>query len=327
MTIKASVIIPTKNPGKQFHNVLNAVLSQKAPWPYEVIVIDSGSTDGTLDYCHKLAGKLRLIEILPEEFGHGKTRNYAASQSMGEFVVFLTHDALPKDESWLSNLVEATNESETIAGSFGRHIAYPNGNPFNARDLELHFDNFLSHPSIVNIDSLERYQTDIAYRQFLHFFSNNNSCIRRSVLQKIPFPDVDFAEDQIWAMKALEAGYSKRFVNDAIVFHSHDYFPFELFKRSVDESRALAKMFGYQLCPNLYQLFLQSIKTTIRDLKFAYRKKLFLTNPFWSSISPLLNFSKQLGFYVGQRLTRQNNDFLLDRMSLDRAMKQGKRKL
>ncbi|WP_346290829.1 glycosyltransferase family 2 protein [Sphaerothrix gracilis] len=327
MKVKASVIVPTKNPGKRFYKVIDAVLTQKTPWAYEIIVVDSGSTDETLNYCKQLGNKIRLLQISPESFGHGKTRNYAASKSFGEFVVFLTHDAIPKDENWLFNIVNAMYESELIAGAFGRHLPYPDGNPFNRRDLNLHFDNFLLDFHIVKIDDKKRYESDIAYRQFLHFFSNNNSCIRKTILEKIPFPNVDFAEDQVWAMRVLEAGYSKIYVDSSAVYHSHDYSPIQLFKRSVDESRALSKIFGYQLCPSVYQLLLQTIRTTIRDIKFAYKEKIFLKSPYWFLISPLLNFSKQLGFYIGQRLVQEDSSFLLDRISLDKAMKRGERKL
>lgn len=324
--VKASVIIPTKNPGRIFHRVLNAVLKQEAPWEYEVIVIDSGSTDGTLEYCKSLLPQLSLVEILPEEFGHGKTRNYAASLSTGDFILFLTHDALPRDNKWLFNMVAAMEESESIAGAFGRHLPYPDGNPFNARDLKLHFDNFSQSPSVVQIDDWERYQHDTGYKQFLHFFSNNNSCLRKSVFEKIPFPEVDFAEDQIWATRILEAGYSKKYVDDAVVFHSHDYLPVELFKRSVDESRALMKIFGYELCPSIRQIISQAYKTTRRDISYAIQEKLVLSQFRWVLMSFFLNFARQAGFYTGQRVASRDSGAVLDAISLDRSLKAGKRK-
>lgn len=324
--MKASVVIPTKNPGSLFRRVLGAVLDQEAPWKYEVIVIDSGSTDGTLEYCQSLKNKISLIEIPPEAFGHGKTRNFAASASSGDFILFLTHDALPKDEKWLFNMVSAMEESQLVAGAFGRHLPYPNGNPFIARDLKLHFDNFACGPSTVQIEDWQRYETDIGYKQFLHFFSNNNSCLRRSAFEKIPFPEVDFAEDQIWATRALEAGYSKKYVDDSVVFHSHDYLPIELFKRSVDESRALLRIFGYKLCPSIRQLISQAIRTTGRDLNYAVREKLVLRKLRWVLMSPFLNFARQAGFYVGQKVALKDDAAILDALSLDRSLKSGKRK-
>ncbi|MEJ8575004.1 glycosyltransferase family 2 protein, partial [Microbaculum marinum] len=93
-----------------------------------------------------------------------------------------------------------------------------------------------------------RYESDPGWRQFLHFYSDNNSCLRRSVWEKIPYPDVEFAEDQIWAHRVIEAGYAKAYADDAVVRHSHDYGPLERFQRAFDESNAFRVLFGYSLC-------------------------------------------------------------------------------
>lgn len=302
---KASVIIPTKNPGSIFPKVLNAVLEQHTPWTYEVLVVDSGSKDRTIEIC-KTYSQVRLVQIHPQEFGHGKTRNYAASLCDSEFVVFLTHDALPANSQWLANLINFIDQDQSIAGAFGRHLPYPQGNPFIARDLEMHFSHFRDFwPQVIRIDNLERYQQDIGYRQVLHFFSNNNSCLRKSVWLKFPFPDVDFAEDQIWAKLVLEAGYSKAYVDSAQVYHSHDYYPFEHFQRSFDESRALFKLFKYQQCPSLKFLIKNTIFCSINDFHYARKLQLNRNSLKWLFISPFLNIGKQLGAYLGQ-----NSDIL-----------------
>jgi rhamnosyltransferase len=252
--VKASVIIPTKNPGGIFRRVLERTLEQETPWPFEVIVIDSGSTDGTVAFAQERPG-VRVIEIAPETFGHGRTRNLAVGEARGDFVALLTHDALPVDRTWLRNLVGAVEQHPTIAGSFGRHIAYDHASPFTKRDLEKHFAGFLAHPLIVSrFDSPEKYQGDIGWRQFLHFFSDNNACLRRSVWLKIPYPDVEFAEDQIWASRVIDAGWSKAYAPDAAVYHSHDYDVFDRLRRAFDESLAFRRLFGYRLGGSVRQM-------------------------------------------------------------------------
>lgn len=299
--LKASVVIPTKNPGSIFRRVLKAVIEQHTSWPYEVLVIDSGSKDQTIETC-KAYSQVRLVQIHPQEFGHGKTRNYAASLCDSEFVVFLTHDALPANGEWLANLINFIDQDQNIAGAFGRHLPYPQGNPFIARDLEMHFNHFRDCWSqIIKIDDQDRYEQDVGYRQVLHFFSNNNSCLRKSIWSKFPFPDVDFAEDQIWAKLVLEAGYSKAYVDSAQVYHSHDYYPFEHFQRSFDESRALFKLFNYQQCPSLRLLVKNTVACSVNDLRYAKRSKIDLNLLKWLLMSPLLNSSKQLGAYLGQK--------------------------
>ncbi|MFZ8802301.1 MAG: glycosyltransferase family 2 protein, partial [Candidatus Calescibacterium sp.] len=72
-----SIVILTKNPGKRFREVIRQVFNQKTEDDFEVIVIDSGTTDGSLSCLENTSAK--LIKINPSDFGHGKTRNYAAN--------------------------------------------------------------------------------------------------------------------------------------------------------------------------------------------------------------------------------------------------------
>lgn len=245
--MKASVIIPTKNAGPLFQRVLDRVLEQETPWPFEVIVIDSGSTDGTTDIVRS-RDQVRLIEIAPADFGHGRTRNQAIAASRGEFCVLITHDALPRDRQWLHTLVSAVEQDDRIAGAFGRHDAYPEASPFTHRDLANHFAGFTRLPAVMDLQTdRARYDREAGWRQILHFFSDNNACLRRSVWQQIPYPDVDFAEDQIWAKTVVEAGWRKAYAHDAAVYHSHSYGIFERLQRAYDESLSFRLLFGYRL--------------------------------------------------------------------------------
>jgi len=300
--MKASVIIPTKNAGPLFKKVLDAVLSQKTPWDYDVLVIDSGSTDGTVEYARKSG--VSLHQIPAKAFGHGKTRNLGISLTTGEFAVMITHDALPASEFWLFELVKAVEQSDDVAGAFGRHIAYAHDGPFLARDLQLHFNGFLQWPPVVRMDDKERYKADQGYRQVLHFFSDNNACLRRSVWEKIPYPEVDFAEDQLWAGQIIEAGYGKAYADKAVVYHSHTFGFIELCRRSFDESRALHRLFGYELCPTMLQMFGQSIRTTVADIQYLVHEGKILSDFIWMIRAPFRNTGKQIGYYLGQRAGR-----------------------
>ena len=93
---------------------------------------------------------------------------------------------------------------EQIAGGFGIHYPYPDCNLIDKIMLKNHFRNFGEERTIFYIEDPKRYETDDGYRGFLSFFSDNNSCLRRKVWEQIPYDDVNFAEDQIWAKKVLE---------------------------------------------------------------------------------------------------------------------------
>jgi hypothetical protein len=123
--IKASVFIPTYNGGEVFKTVIDMVRHQRSPWRFEIIVVDSSSSDGTGDFCRS-ATDIVFEQIAQSEFSHGKTRNRGVELAQGEFVAFLTQDALPTDEFWLYNLVSLLEACPNAAGAFGRHLAWPN---------------------------------------------------------------------------------------------------------------------------------------------------------------------------------------------------------
>ena len=265
-----TVIIPTKNGMPGIQAVMTTVMDQRTLWKYDVLAIHSGSKDGTVEYLRALDG-VRLVQIPPEEFGHGKTRNRAIAATEAPFVALLTQDALPANREWLFNLVSAVEQNTEIAGAFGRHLACENADPFTKRDLIAHFDGFQKLPRVVSqqLDP-ERYENDVGWRQTLHFFSDNNACLRRSVWERIPYPDADFAEDQLWAKSIIENGFSKAYAHEAAVYHSHSYGIWEKLQRSFDEARSFRVYFGYKLSAgvkSLVQSILWLIQRDFQDLR------------------------------------------------------------
>lgn len=296
-TVKASVIIPTKNAGQHFSHVLEMLISQQTAWPFDVLVVDSGSTDGTVDLVKHYVS-VRLIEIPASEFGHGKTRNFAVANTTGDYIAMLTQDALPASREWLSELVAAMDKDPQIAGVFGRHIAYPDASPFTRYELEQHFEGFLPKP-VVELDDQVRYEQEEGYRQFLYFFSDNNALLRRSVWQKIPYPEVDFAEDQAWARLIIEAGYRKAYAHNAVVRHSHNYGFIERLHRSFDESFALRRLFNYQHGRGFHHAVRNFLGTTLRDFRFAFKTGLLRDHFFHVLSMPLDNLMRVAGHYLG----------------------------
>ena len=320
--MKASVVIPTKNGGVLFARVLDALLQQKTLWDYEILVVDSGSSDNTVRYCEER--NINVISILPSDFGHGKTRNFAMSKTTGEFIALITQDALPASNEWLFNLVSAVEQAPDVAGAFGRHLPYPEADPYMTRDLKLHFDRFLNWPAVMRkSDNEARYAAELGYRQVMHFFSDNNACLRRSVWEKYPYPEVDFAEDQIWAKIVTEAGYGKAYADNAAVYHSHNYSVIEAGRRAFDEAMALNKLFGYKLCPTLTHLLTQVIRTSAADIRHSMRQPNRGGQIYYMARAPFYNISRMTGFYLGTHATALPKE-MSRTLSLDRSLKENR---
>lgn len=218
-TITVSIIIPTKNAGHKFKSVLDKIFSQYYEH-FEVIIIDSGSTDGTLSLVRKYP--VKLFQIKPGDFGHGKTRNYAASLTQENIIVFLTQDAEPLANNWLTHLLKPFKDPK-IAGVYGRQI--PKNN-------ESELDKFFLLSLYGNKNKL---WTKKNYTQGDNIFSDADSAIRKDLLLKYPYKnDIIVSEDYEWAARMLTKGYKIFYNKDACVIHSHTYNFHTLFKRNFD---------------------------------------------------------------------------------------------
>ena len=97
-----SIVLPTRNGAATLPAVLDAISRQQVDFPFEIVAVDSSSTDGTVDLLRGRAD--RLISIPRDEFDHGLTRNLGIEHASGELIVLLVQDALPASDSWLAAL-------------------------------------------------------------------------------------------------------------------------------------------------------------------------------------------------------------------------------
>ena len=223
-----SVVIPVKDGGPLLDRALSAV---RAQGDLELIVIDSGSRDGSVAAARGVADE--LIEIPPEEFGHGRTRNLGMERASGELVCFLTQDAVP-EPGWLDAYREAFTLDPRVGAAFGPHLPHPDTSPMIARELTEFFEGFSPDGGPV-----------VHRRGDLTFLSNVNACYARACWEEIRFDDVPYAEDQAFGRAMIEAGWAKVFHPDAAVRHAHDYGAVEFVKRYFDEYRGLRDTSGH----------------------------------------------------------------------------------
>lgn len=298
---KAAVIIPTWNGGAFFRDVLQAVVEQETAWPFEVLVIDSGSTDETPAIIREFSDRgVRFHTIPNSEFQHGRTRNLAISLTDSEFVAVITQDARPLNRQWLANLVSAFDAGPRIAGVFGAHSAHPDASSFVREGLEGHFRHFDALPHVANwyVDLPPSLAFgSLGWQQWLHYFSDNNACLRRSVWDKIPYPEIPWAEDQVWAWEIIKQGYEKAYAPDAIVAHSHNLTSREQLKVSRIEGDLWLRYFGYRFEGSSAEVEASIAYLNARDSELARVRGIV---PSELSAQFALNQASVKGRYLGQ---------------------------
>jgi rhamnosyltransferase len=229
-----SLVVPTRNGGGAWRETLTAILRQQCPHSFELIVIDTASEDGTPELAERLCADpvqnprripLRLIRIARHEFGHGRTRNLGARLATGKVVMFLSQDATPVGDDWLTTFLRALDDPRMVA-AFCRQVAQ-----LSAR-LPERFILETAYPA----QSSRRTHDSLAQRSAGYIlFSNAASAIRRDVLLARPFrEDLMMCEDAHWAVEMLRAGHTIAYVAEAQVAHSHHYTLRSMLARNFD---------------------------------------------------------------------------------------------
>ncbi|HVG59834.1 MAG TPA: glycosyltransferase [Hyalangium sp.] len=295
-----TVIIPVKNGGAVLRECLTAVFNQQTDFPFEVLCVDSGSKDESLEIIRSFPA--RLMEIDPATFGHGRTRNLAIEHSDSAFAALLTQDAVPADRSWLRELIAPMRDNEQVAGVFGRHIPHPGCIPAEAYMLERHFAQFGADTTLFHIKpGPEGWAHYEANRPFYRFFSDNNAALRRSVWARIPYRDVEFMEDQLWASDILEAGYIKAYAPRAVVRHSHNYSPLTQTRRAFDEARYHRQYFDLPDMPGIRRLLRHSLLQSQMDLRRLMADPQEENKLSKAAVTAGRNVGQALGWFLGDR--------------------------
>lgn len=102
MSSPVSIVIPTFNGGPTLRRLLESIDVQVTAFDREVLAVDSGSTDGTLEALREHRASVTSIDR--GSFNHGETRNHALGQARGGFAVLIVQDAVPAGSNWLSEL-------------------------------------------------------------------------------------------------------------------------------------------------------------------------------------------------------------------------------
>jgi len=235
-----SIIIPTYNGGEVFSKCLEMIGLQDYGGEIQLIIVDSGSTDGTIELAEKAGALIRKID--KKKFHHANTRNEAVLLADFENIVFTVQDAVPCSKPWLSELERSLYEAD-VAAVYTDQIPHDDATPYARFEIESISRARGREQKIQQVESLEALNEmpyDVAYRAI----SLDNVCAiyRRDLLIDIPFPEVDFAEDMAWALKNMLLGHRVMYNPNIRVKHSHNRSPEYAFNRQVINSFWCAKI-------------------------------------------------------------------------------------
>ena len=228
-----SIVIPNKDEGEMLRSCLTQIFRQEVPFPFEVIIVDSGSGEETLDIIRQFPVRLHCIP--PASFNHGLTRDLGASLARGEHLVFLNGDAIPCGEKWLIGLIEPLLLSDEYAAVQGGIQERGRAHRFFWNSCgSLFYFSRLSERWIARYDGIG--------------FSTVNAAIRRRVWEELPFGEAPIMEDKKWQEAAVARGYKILYRSEVKVVHSHDFDLKDLFRRCQREG------FGWRLAGEKYTL-------------------------------------------------------------------------
>ena len=282
---RATVAVLTFNGEDYLDAILSALVGQVYAGGFDVLVIDSGSTDGTLGIV-RAHPDVRLHEIPNSEFGHGRTRNLAAQLATGEIVAYLTHDAVPVGSGWLAAMV-APFADERVAAVLGRQVARPTAPPALKYDIARVFAR-QGPEGVVTVH--EDGELSEEGRRIATFYSDAASAARRSILLgEIPYRDIDYAEDQVFGREVIAAGYRKVYAPDAAVEHSNDGTLCEFGERIAADLRGLRDIGTDVPAVSRFAAFRAWVKWTLADTgrilmdpDYGLRRTLY-----WLAVNPV----------------------------------------
>lgn len=277
----ASIIIRTLNEEKYLFELLDNVSKQSSQkYDFEIVVIDSGSTDKTLDIAKKF--KSRITYIDKKEFTFGRSLNRACEFANGDFLIFISGHCIPINNNWIEEIIRPIDKG-ICDYSYGKQVARDT-TKFSERQL---FDKYFPDESNIPQEGI--------------FCNNANSAISKTVWMNFRFDEeLTGCEDMELAKRLVLKGGKVGYVASAPVYHIHDESWSQVIKRYERESLALQKIFP-EVHLNIFNVINFIVVGVMKDFRAAIRMNCLISN-FKEII--LFRFSQYYGAYKGNNLTK-----------------------
>lgn len=275
----ASIIIRTLNEARYLEDLLIMIASQKTTkLDHEVVLIDSGSTDGTVEIAKKYG--CRITTISKHEFSFGRSLNRGCQFADGDILVFISGHCIPVHRNWLQNLCQPIID-DVASYTYGRQVGDDDSNFSERRIFAKYFPDVSCVP------------------QEGYFCNNANSAILRSAWASEHFDEeLTGLEDMALAKVLVSKGHKVGYVSEASVFHHHNESWVQIRRRFEREALALQSIMP-EVQLNRFDLVRYVISSVAMDMKSAWRHGQLLANWY-----PILRYrlAQYFGSYAG------NND-------------------
>lgn len=237
-----SIVIPTLNGGEEFRQCLKAIAGQRLMRESQLIIIDSGSKDGSIEFARQSGAY--VIQIPPEHFHHARTRNFAVRSAVFPNIIMSVQDAVLENENCIEDMVNALDNEDVVAIT-GRQIPRLDADLYARFEVDYHNEYLGDNPSVKKISS-EKWYSSLSYYEALQLirFDNVIAAYKHKELINTPFPDVPFGEDMAWAKKMMLQGHSLLYLPSIRVIHSHNRSADYRFRRAIVDSISSANIVG-----------------------------------------------------------------------------------
>ena len=251
---RVSIIIRAFNEERYLGALLEAI-SRQYYKDFEIVLVDSGSTDRTLSIAARFS--VEILHIRPEEFTFGRSLNLGLRAAAGELAVLTSAHVLPLHDDWLRTLI-APFEDPKIAIAYGKQRGGA-GSKFSESQ---HFIRWF--PNASDFDQKRPY------------CNNANLALRHSVWQEQPYDEtLTGLEDLAWASVLHERGYKIAYVAEAGVSHLHDETSAQIVNRHRREAIALRHLLPKSRF-TLWHFASLYVRSVFSDCKAAFKENVFL---------------------------------------------------
>lgn len=280
----------SKNDAPLIGATLEAVHTQDYPGGVEMIHIDSGSTDATVETI-RLFHPQKLIQIEARDYVPGVVLNRGMRESGSPWVIFLNSDCTPVNDRWLSEMMAIAASSPKAGAVFGRQVPRPDCQAAYAHDYDRCF-------------GAERES-----QHWDHFFSMASSAVRRAAWEEQPFrEDLQYSEDDEWSRRLVRHGWEIAYAAESTVMHSHNYTLRQAFRRSYGEAYALAALETVKADHyGLLQSFTSGLRDGARDFRYCSRHGRLAEWPYALAVRTWQRAGKLRGFRDGWAHYRQES--------------------